>query len=624
MQSPATHLVIQGSPQVSESKRDTQMLDVVLMVFVSSMLIGAISWTLWGLNRGFELCDEGFYLLMTSSPQEYVSSTSYHFVLSKLPNLTGSMIVNLRLFQLISQLVSNVVLVLGFWRLMSSVWFAPTKVQLCTSVAFTALGSFLLQAIFPPDISYNGLTYFFIFSSFGLLFAGGAFVTSKPLTSKWLIAGAGFLCGLVFFIKFSACILGALGSLFWLVLNIEKRRHWAFYPLGLASSVIVFFCLFQNPLQYKEQVLQTIRLASLAPRFAPSTITHTYLMDIFGTACLIWHNLGFSLFVPSLVAVFQVYLIASSKSARLKAISLLLTVLSIAVVVFSATPSDWLVATGYQVIYAVVFLFLSIMIVFLTLKWRAIAAKTFQSNRLAATTLILLLSLPFICSIGTSNPVVMQSITCFSPVFLALFALSLRVIPDFCAGAYRFAYTGGLSLLVFLLFVHGYLYHPYLLHDSLLNQKCDSSNLNNLRGIKLSSQAHQFLTATSSILKEGGFRPGDPVLALYNMPGVVYAVGGTAPSVAWLFSIAGFEKYRPIWFHDIRDRVKDRLFILTSWEPAAKTRESMQKAGIDFPNQFELLGTTQMKPYVDGCGLMNMGSGDRYLGGDVRIYKWKN
>jgi hypothetical protein len=626
MQSSAQHSSVLETQSISldrEPKHDDQILDCVLMVMASLMLITAMSFVIWGLNRGLDIRDEGFYLLMTSSPQEYVSSTSFHFFLSKLPDITGSLIINLRLFQLISQLVSNVVLGWGFWRLMSMAWLKPTKIQLCTSMIVTVLASFLLQAIFPPDISYNGLTYFCIFSSFGLVFAGSSFAQNRWHLGKYLIALAGFLCGLVFFIKFPACITSVAITSLWFIANRDKRRLWLYYLLGLIISPIVFFCLFENPLQYKEQVLETIRLASIVPTFSLKTVIHTYVHDFVSTTSIIWQNLRFYLFVPLIAGILHVYMIKKTKSAVMKSVSRLFPVVCIAPGVFALQPSDWLLMCLYPVVYAALISYLFVVVVFLVANLNRVTAQIGRPSWLAFSSIMVLFLAPFACSIGTSNPILLQVTTCLSPIFLALTALSIRAFPDFCSSAYRLVLTGGVSLLVLALFLYGYVYHPYLLCDNLINQKCDSDNLENLRGIKLGQEAHECLTSISTLLKKGGFCPGDPIMALYNMPGIVYAVSGTAPYEAWLFSMREFEKYRPIWFQGIRSKVKSRLFIITSWEPALRTQESMQKAGIDFPNNFQLIGTTQMKPYLDGCGTLNWGAGDRYLGGEVRVYKWK-
>jgi hypothetical protein len=36
-------------------------------------------------------------------------------------------------------------------------------------------------------------------------------------------------------------------------------------------------------------------------------------------------------------------------------------------------------------------------------------------------------------------------------------------------------------------------------------------------------------------LKVSGFKPGDDILALYGLPGLVYAVGGVSPQRPWFF-----------------------------------------------------------------------------------------
>ncbi len=564
--------------------------------------------------------DEGYYLLLASSPSSYVTPTGFHFVLSKLPNITGSSVTNLRLFQLISQLVSSMVLAFGFWRLISTIWFRPTKIQVCASVVFTAVASFLLQSVFPPSLSYNGLTYFFIFSSFGLLFLSAGLDTRRARFSNCLAAGAGFLCGFELSIRFAVCILCAFLGVLWLALNAEKRRFMRYYVLGMICAPLLFMCLFQTPTQVQSQIAEIARYASMTTTHSPGSLLQSYVMNFVNTASTICQNFGFQLLLPILAAILNAFFLAKLNSAGRILLSLVFAMACLIPACFLPNLSEWVAFQSYVYVYTALFSCLSVFLVF-GLARSGLNIKNVRINALAASSLILLLVLPFVCSTSTCNPILLQASTCLAPIFLAISALSLRVFPEFCASSHRFVLIGGLSALVAAMFVQGYMFHPYLLYSSLVDQKYECADLINMKGIKLSKESRDFLMSVSALLKKGGFRPGDPVISLYDTPGVIYAVGGTAPATGWLMSLAAFKGFRPMWFRDISATVSDRLFVVASWNVSSETKNCLKAAGIDFPNGFELIGTTQMEPYA--YGLNDSGMDDDYLGGEVRVYKWE-
>lgn len=373
---------------------------------------------------------------MTASAQEYVSPTSFPFVLSKLPNITGSLVINLRLYQVISQLLSTVVLSLGFWCLMSSVRFTPTKTQLFISVAFTVLGSFLLQAIFPPDISYNGLTYFFVFSSLGLLFLATAHALSGRPSGKYLMVAAGILSGFIFSVKFSACIASIVLALLWFALNSKKRIFWQYYFVGLIIAPLVFLSFFQTPIQLKSQLSEIARYSSLVKSYSLSAQMQIYENDVIFTVSTIWHSLKFCLLAPILAVMVHVYIVGRARSAKIRSISLLLPFLAIGPVFLLARPDQVLLLRWYPAVYAAILLCLSVMLVFVVANIGRVDPDAAPVDRLAATSIVLLLLLPFACSAQVTRLCFRLQrawLPCFShfpPLHLKPFPSSAQALTD--------------------------------------------------------------------------------------------------------------------------------------------------------------------------------------------------
>jgi hypothetical protein len=57
--------------------------------------------------------------------------------------------------------------------------------------------------------------------------------------------------------------------------------------------------------------------------------------------------------------------------------------------------------------------------------------------------------------------------------------------------------------------------------------------------LKLDPASAECIEKTKSALATAGFKPGDDVLALYGLPGLVYAVGGVSPKKPWFFDDHG-------------------------------------------------------------------------------------
>jgi hypothetical protein len=66
-------------------------------------------------------------------------------------------------------------------------------------------------------------------------------------------------------------------------------------------------------------------------------------------------------------------------------------------------------------------------------------------------------------------------------------------------------------------------------------RECDTpvTGIPAFRGIKLKASAVESYQNTLKLLQANGFQKGDPILCLYDEPGVVYAMEGTSPGQAW-------------------------------------------------------------------------------------------
>jgi hypothetical protein len=115
---------------------------------------------------------------------------------------------------------------------------------------------------------------------------------------------------------------------------------------------------------------------------------------------------------------------------------------------------------------------------------------------------------------------------------------------------------------------------------------------------------------------EAGFLPGQDVLALYDMPGVVLALGGRAPGASWILS--GYRGCGPaaeVVLGSVEPkRLADAWVMLRSpqraegWtRPGANpdVSEVLAAVGLDFPGEYEQVAAVPL-PFYDQVATVSL------------------
>ena len=77
---------------------------------------------------------------------------------------------------------------------------------------------------------------------------------------------------------------------------------------------------------------------------------------------------------------------------------------------------------------------------------------------------------------------------------------------------------------------------PYGLNASLLRQTVATEIGSPSSRVSVDPDMHALVVDLRRLANECGFRDDDDLLALYNMPGIVYALGGRSPGIPWYTS----------------------------------------------------------------------------------------
>jgi hypothetical protein len=106
--------------------------------------------------------------------------------------------------------------------------------------------------------------------------------------------------------------------------------------------------------------------------------------------------------------------------------------------------------------------------------------------------------------------------------------------------------------------------------------------------LKIDQASAQCILQTRMALAEAGFQPGDDILALYGLPGLVYAVGGVSPQKPWFFNDHGAlgdeENFRALKRVPL-SRITSSFIFRTDAD--SRVISQLKGCGVDFAEKFE-------------------------------------
>jgi hypothetical protein len=139
--------------------------------------------------------------------------------------------------------------------------------------------------------------------------------------------------------------------------------------------------------------------------------------------------------------------------------------------------------------------------------------------------------------------------------------------------------------------VRGPLEAPYRLLTGLRGQTEDTQIGEAGSIVKVDPEQHAFITSVRAAAQAAGFKPGDDLLGLYEMPGIVYALGGRAPGITWW--TMGYPGSPVVMERAIAnigpERIRHAYILQVKSSTAWLTSQSGK--GLNFPGDYEPAGT---------------------------------
>ncbi len=560
---------------------------------------------IWGMNKGLGIWDEGIVLGYVPAQEKIDYLAPFFTIVTKVSGWLNPGIITFRWINLVMMLLSCLGFSLALWEyLKKTLGENKLPIKFVSVFFLTAFSGFFYYTIQPQTLSYNSITnaLMLLIGSLVLL------VLLKEDREKSLIllggwAVAGFLMIFECFIKPTAalaffCTVVILNMLYWW----KNRKRYIGFCLtslmigGIAGAALYFF-IFQNIWNYLEIFKFNASVLFTSNSYHnPWMFSKNYFLEF---AELLRFLAPLAL--PSLLFVIFIkmdFLMSRSPLKRWRQSLILLTFSAVLCLISFVMLIKWgLLKPIHETPRAFFFVFiivaLALINTFLMITiFRQSWSRYFANKKLTQIAMILtfLFVLPITARAGTSSGVISLADMHLAP-WMGLIIILLAQIQKikrlrFCAWAFTL-------LLVFwmqLKFFYGYLYRPLHLPASLWLQteKIDSI-FPNAKSLKFDVQSKLFYEKLYALLQKVKFQPGDPILGLFGMSGVVYIVGGISPGSPLIF---GYQEEIPNTCAYIAHSKVDRskLIILVSREIPSDLLRCIRECNIQFPEAYAEAG----------------------------------
>jgi hypothetical protein len=494
---------------------------IILLLLLAAIKLAIL---VWSVDKGFEMTDEGYYLLWFHSAHLYAPDMhlNYYYLVQLLFGWVDWDITTMRIGGIVTEV--GAVLALG-WGLSK---YLKAKLPELYSPAFVTVllvGGFavLFTAEHPRSLSYDSVTHLLTAIGGGLLLAWLSF-NEKPKGWQLIVFFAllGVILAAQFIVKFSSAIL--LAGLWASVSLLAKRKRGTIVLATLSTLLgmgLLFTGLFGTQislstfLEYYRISYERISQLGYSPI---DIVLKTYLAKDTVHFAL---NIGPALLI--ILGALFAFKNQETKKSIFRAMALGLGVFVMQAFLF---PTNYFPQWHYRFIDLLLLLIIS---------GSYVAWQFTTAGRAVFILSLVLFALPFVCAIGSAINWAM-SLFSYLPAWIMLVVVLWHYIGK-QTGMRVWAEIVQYSIIIgsFLIFLQVFLYPNYLPHGMAASMAAQTEQAVAYDPIKLDSPTAKFVNETEQLLTSNGFKPGNYLLALYDLPGLVYLMQGYSPQVPWYF-----------------------------------------------------------------------------------------
>lgn len=563
------------------------------LVALAVALIPLAAW----LNRGFDLTDEGSYLLGYQHPRDvFLTLTHFQPLVAALTGNQAWPVPFYRVAGLSLSVVSAAFFAIQVCRFTAPADRPQRPSRWVALAAFTALGSLLGYSTGPRSLSYNGLNgaLTLVEAALGLMLLRRDAVA--PAASRRF--GVAILLGLALGAQFVVKATSTATMCAWLLggallLDRDGRGRWPAEAAGVALGVAMFAAAF-----FGGVVPYATWWTGISMHRAVSQ-SHSLLALLGSSIAPVAGQLGVA-GLPVAIAVALVVAGARFDARGRRSIAAVLRRTGAALVVVAAlvvgvTPGGInRVVHGSTPFGMLMALALTMWLVMRPRRGGHAAAHAAVTPR--ARLFLLLLVLPAAGALGTNNPLTVAVSLGLAPWFAILWL----VAEDSSASPSRVwthVVVAAAALIAVAEVNANQIVTPYRIPGGLgVQEIAFSPRIPAGKGLRVDADTKQFVESARELLDRSGFQPGDPVLAFYDLPGLVYLVGGRSPILPWFFANSDSLTCRALDLAQA-ELGRGRVFLFVRNGLTPEVAQCLRAAGVG--DDITTLGTIHSRHYGD-------------------------
>ncbi len=506
-----------NNPQVNAASNSfnsywgIESISRVVMLLCACLVI---IYCVWTLDRGFEITDEAYYLLLAmhaDSVKLYISAQQW--ITAGFWRMTGS----LELFRasgMVALLAGSILLALGSFSI--SLRFglvADRPGSKAVMLAGSVVGAMLYASTINFSPCYNLLASAGAYAAAGLVLLA----SNRPnITHKYiLLIIAGCALGVEFLCKPSAGIATLVLLVFWVCI-FEKLRNdkiagtvaMIFVSIAFVFGLLLVNTTVNDAMQIFQQSMQLFRMVQV----------ETIGARLIRYANDYWHYLSKSLVT---FAIPILAMIAYAKTRRMIFAKVGLVCLVIILIWGKYIFGGF---NRYDVQTVSIFAMLVMALI--------VSFSVWIKNLHTLILFMGLFFLPYSVAIGTGNTLFTQVIDSLASWGVMVAVL---VVADESAARNKMPISliGVCFMVTMSLQIVTSSLRPYNLLSPLIKQN-QVITVGNLGAVKVDTGTYKFLIGMRAAVKECGIAPGMPFLGLYNIPGVSLALKTVPLLTPWL------------------------------------------------------------------------------------------
>ncbi|MBL4652039.1 MAG: hypothetical protein JKY53_04115 [Flavobacteriales bacterium] len=514
-------------------------MDIFKSIFQNiavSFCLFTIALLVWSLDKGFDLSDEGYYLMCLKFPSEYFAANQWgNSILGSVFGWLNPGIIFYRVVRLISTVLSSVYLAHHLSKLIKAqITNRESGISIIIVFAVVFSGAVLSYSIYPTTISYNSITVILL-----QLIVGQIICIINTSTPKRAAINASFFgLGVLLMMLFVAKISTGIFMSFLILVTINFRSvllkpsyrvfltEISFMLIGAVIFSIILSFIDRPIFSRFELILEELKLRTGEKMAGYISGYYVSLSDSLARIRMK------AFWVPLLL--FCVGLLSKKNNSRSQLIlqtSIILT--SLGYIIYLAIKEDY-----FSNMYTMLNPYIMILLAAIGLVAGAIVAnfpKNLEEvNKKKIARLIfglgILFIIPIIGTIGTNNPLTIQAIL-FLFSWSSLVLLLLLIFTELTGNRI------GLYIMLMSVFVIatlqlyiGMVEHPYRISQPLdkLSKKLPRQN------VYVDDKTYNCVNEITNLLKQKiVLEDNHPMLDINTLPGLVYILNGKSPGVIW-------------------------------------------------------------------------------------------